>query len=212
MEELIGKFIVGGKEMIHEKMVAIMAEIQPIAKDRKNLMQNFMFRGIDDLYNAVHGLMAKHGVYVIPEVAEWTREEIKTNKGGIMTVRVVKVAFLFTAADGSQVRIVTLGEAADSGDKATSKALSMALKYALMQVFLIPTEDMEDPDGSSVEPVAVDPKIMAVRKCQVPEELESYLAELAKNHQKGKAFDPELVKEIQKRKKELGVTKTFKEA
>ena len=191
--------------MIHEKMVAIMAEIQPIAKAKKNTMQNFMFRGIDDLYNAVHGLMAKHGVYVIPEVAEWTREEIKTNKGGIMTVRVVKVAFLFTASDGSQIRIVTLGEAADSGDKATSKALSMALKYALMQVFLIPTEDMEDPDGSSVEPSNADPKVLSLRACKVPEELESYLIELKKNHDPKKPWDPALVQEIQKRKAELGV-------
>ena len=40
----------------------------------------------------------------------------------------------------------------DSGDKATNKAMAIAMKYALFQVFCIPTEEMKDPDAETPEP------------------------------------------------------------
>ena len=46
---------------------------------------------------------------------------------------------------------MTLGEGMDSGDKASNKAMAIAYKYALFQVFCIPTEEMTDPDGESYE-------------------------------------------------------------
>jgi hypothetical protein len=60
-------------------------------------------------------------------------------------------------SDGSSVTTVITGEAMDSGDKATNKAMSVALKYALLQMFLIPTDDMRDPDATThpeVKPAA----------------------------------------------------------
>lgn len=39
----------------------------------------------------------------------------------------------------------------DSGDKATNKAMSVALKYACFQVLMIPTEEMLDPDSETHE-------------------------------------------------------------
>ena len=37
----------------------------------------------------------------------------------------------------------------DSGDKATTKAMAIAFKYACFQVFCIPTEEMKDPDAET---------------------------------------------------------------
>ena len=191
--------------MIYKKMAAIMAEVEAIGKDRVNKEQNFKFRGIDDLYNTLHRLLSKNGVFILPEIIESRTEKGISKKGSAYTIRIVRVSFSFFAEDGSSAKCTSEGEAADYGDKATGKAFSMALKTALIQIFLIPTEDMEDPDGASVETATVDPKIMAVRKCQVPEELESYLTELKRDHTPGKPWDPALVQEIQKRKSELGV-------
>ena len=42
----------------------------------------------------------------------------------------------------------------DTGDKASNKALSIGLKYAMLQVFCIPTEDEKDPDAVSPQPAA----------------------------------------------------------
>jgi hypothetical protein len=55
--------------------------------------------------------------------------------------------YLFVTTDGSSLEAVVYGEAMDSGDKATNKAMSAAHKYALLQTFLIPTEDVEDSDA-----------------------------------------------------------------
>jgi hypothetical protein len=54
------------------------------------------------------------------------------------------IKFTFYTTDGSSVSAVGIGHALDTSDKATNKAQSSALKYALMQTFLIPTEEDKD--------------------------------------------------------------------
>ena len=66
----------------------------------------------------------------------------------------LKINFGFYAEDGSHVDAVVIGEAMDTGDKASNKALSIGLKYAMLQVFCIPTEDEKDPDAVSPQPAA----------------------------------------------------------
>lgn len=44
----------------------------------------------------------------------------------------------------------------DTGDKASNKAMSSAMKYALCQIFCIPTANMPDPDGESFVPTTVE--------------------------------------------------------
>jgi hypothetical protein len=47
----------------------------------------------------------------------------------------------------------------DSGDKASNKAASAALKYALLQLFMIPTEEEKDTEFQSPE---VKPKRITI--------------------------------------------------
>lgn len=125
-----------------------------IGKNRRNEQQGFAFRGIDDVYNAVAPLLAKHGVCVIPHVMAREVTERVTPKGTTLFYTCVKVEYTFFAADdGSNVKAVTFGEAMDSGDKSTNKAMSAAFKYALFQAFCIPTE-AEDPDANTHEVAA----------------------------------------------------------
>jgi hypothetical protein len=66
----------------------------------------------------------------------------------------VEAEFDFVAAsDGSKHTVKTYGEAMDSGDKATNKAMSAAYKYAAFQAFCIPTEGDNDADATTPEPV-----------------------------------------------------------
>lgn len=53
--------------------------------------------------------------------------------------------------DGSCIETVNVGEAMDSGDKGMNKAMSIALKYSLLQMFLIPTDEPKDPDANTPE-------------------------------------------------------------
>ena len=140
--------------LIYKKIIEVMADINAIGKDRRNQQQGFQFRGIDDVMNEMHSSLAKCGVFVLPKVLEETRTTGKTSRGGDMFYTRLKINFGFYAEDGSHVDAVVIGEAMDTGDKASNKALSIGLKYAMLQVFCIPTEDEKDPDAVSPQPAA----------------------------------------------------------
>ena len=126
---------------IYGAIIAVMRDCGSIGKDRQTSgFASFKFRGIDDVYNALHPVMSLHGVFCVPEVLETTREERANAKGTVMAYVTAKVRFTFYAEDGSSVHCVTVGEAMDSGDKALPKAQSIAMKYAMFQTFYIPTE------------------------------------------------------------------------
>ena len=150
--------------LIFKKIIEVMADINAIGKDRRNQQQGFQFRGIDDVMNELHSSLAKCGVFVLPNVLEETRTTGKTARGGDMFYTRLKIKFGFYAEDGSHVDAVVIGEAMDTGDKASNKALSVGLKYALLQVFCIPTEDEKDPDAQSPEPQAGSMKPAPAKK------------------------------------------------
>lgn len=143
---------------IYKAIPCIMGEINAVGKNKKNTQQGFMYRGIDDVMNAINPALVKHNVFIVPEVMEQSREERKTAKGGSLLYSVCRMKFRFCADDGSYVEAVTIGEGMDSGDKATNKAMAVAFKYACFQVFCIPTEEMKDPDAETPEPSSPNKK------------------------------------------------------
>lgn len=123
-----------------------------IGKDRKNQQQGFNFRGIDDVYNALSPLLARYGLCILPRMVSRECVERISAKGGALFYVTVGAEFDFVCADdGSKHTVVTYGEAMDSGDKATNKAMSAAYKYACMQAFSIPTEGDNDADAHTHE-------------------------------------------------------------
>lgn len=137
---------------IYEAISNVMAEIGAIGKEKKNQQQGFMYRGIDDVMNALQPALVKHKVFIVPNVVEERREERTTQKGGVLFYTRLEVVYKFYTTDGSYIETKVIGEAMDSGDKATNKAMSIAYKYACFQVFCIPTEEMKDPDAEVHEP------------------------------------------------------------
>lgn len=134
---------------IYESITKIIGEIPAIGKDRVNQQQKFKYRGIDDVMNAMQPLLAKYKIFIAPEVLEQIREERQTKQGGTLIYSICKIKYTFYAEDGSSIVATTIGEGMDSGDKATNKAMAIAMKYALFQVFCIPTDEMKDPDGET---------------------------------------------------------------
>jgi hypothetical protein len=139
---------------IYQAINSIMQDIEAIGKNKKNAQQGYSFRGIDDMYNALQPLFKKHAVFITSNVLESKREERLTKSGGALIYTIAKCQFKFFTIDGSFIESVLEGEAMDSGDKSTNKAMSTALKYALMQMFLIPTEEKLDTEYHSHEIVA----------------------------------------------------------
>lgn len=127
-----------------------------IAKDRTNQQgASYKFRGIDDVYNAVAPLLAEHGLVIIPRMLTRSCEDRQSKSGGALFYVTVEAEFDFVCAeDGSKAIARTFGEAMDSGDKATNKAMSAAYKYACFQTFAIPTEGDNDADAHTHEVAA----------------------------------------------------------
>lgn len=146
----------GSSMIIYKKMSEVMKEIGFIGKDQKNASQGFKFRGIDDVMNALYPALNKHNVFMVPSCIEETHElrevERSSGKKGVDKYVHIKMQYTFYAEDGSCVTAGPIpAEGLDSGDKATNKALSAALKYALIQTFSIPTKDMEEGDSTTIE-------------------------------------------------------------
>lgn len=129
-----------------------------ITKDRNNTQQGYKFRGIDDVFNAVAPLLSEHGLCILPFVLERQVVEKQSKNGGALFYVTVQVRFDFISShDGSKHEVMMYGEAMDSGDKATNKALSAAYKYACLQAFSIPTEGENDADAVTHEVHAAPP-------------------------------------------------------
>ena len=120
-----------------------------IIKNRTNSQgASYKFRGIDDIYNAVSPLMAEHGLCILPRVIARESIDRVAKSGGALFYVTVEVEFDFVSTeDGSKHTVKTFGEAMDSSDKATNKAMSAAYKYACIQAFAIPTEGDNDADA-----------------------------------------------------------------
>lgn len=140
---------------VYKAIAAVMAEMAKhgIAKDRRNTQgTGYNFRGIDDVYNALAPLLSANGLVILPRMIGRTCEERQAKSGGNLFYVTVEAEFdLVSADDGSKHTIRTFGEAMDSGDKATNKAMSAAFKYAAFQAFCIPTEGDNDADAHTPE-------------------------------------------------------------
>ena len=138
---------------IYPAMLAAMQEIGAIGKNRKNPQQGYQFRGIDVVLNNLQPALSKAKLCIVPRIAELKREEKATKRGGVITYTTVSGEYDFVSAeDGSKVTAKTYGEGMDTSDKSTNKAMSAALKYAIIQTLAIPTEELLDSERDHIEP------------------------------------------------------------
>ena len=137
----------------------------------------YNFRGIDDVYNTIAPLLSKHGLCILPRVLSRECVERVSQKGGALFYVTVDAEFDFVSAeDGTKHTVKTFGEAMDSGDKATNKAMSAAYKYACFQAFSIPTESDNDADAHTHTPA---PKVSATKTDLVPPNRMNIVADVA---------------------------------
>lgn len=137
---------------VYAAIAAVMADLGTtgISKDRSNAQQGYKFRGIDDMFNALSPVLSRHNLCMLPRMLSREVVERQTQKGNALFYVTVEAEFdLVSSDDGSKHTIRTFGEAMDSADKATNKAMSAAYKYAAMQAFAIPTEGDNDADATT---------------------------------------------------------------
>jgi len=115
-----------------------------VGKDSQNTSQNYSFRGIDDVMAAVHSAFAQVGIVMTPTIENMEWSTVQTKNGTNMNRVVMTVRFDFHCDGGGLLHATTVGEAHDTADKAANKAMSAALKYALVQTLMIPTKQLLD--------------------------------------------------------------------
>ncbi|MFD7121934.1 ERF family protein [Streptomyces sp. NPDC059922] len=130
----------------------VMRDVMPVGKDQQNTQQNYSFRGVDDAMSAMAGPMRNHGCFIAPEIASHNQRP-RGEKG---THTVIKMLYRIYGPAGDCLHVTVPGEAMDTADKSTNKAMSAALKYMLFQVFMIPVDarSIDDSDRDDTAPPA----------------------------------------------------------
>lgn len=139
-----------GKVGILPALHAVMAEIKAVGKEGWNSFSKYNFRGIDGVMNAVGPALRKHDVLLLPTVEDIVFGTTPAKGGAVMTTVRLRMRVQMMGMDGSSLAAVVWGEAFDSGDKATAKAHSVALRTALIQMLALPTQE-PDPDEQTYE-------------------------------------------------------------
>jgi hypothetical protein len=127
----------------------VMRDVMPVRKNQHNAQQNYSFRGVDDAMSAMAGPMRNHGCFIAPEVIEH-KQRPRGEKG---THTVLRMLYRIYGPAGDCLLVTVPGEAMDTADKSTNKAMSAALKYMLFQVFMIPVDARSIDDGDRDHPV-----------------------------------------------------------
>ena len=142
---------------IYADLAKVMRSVDHVGKGDFNSHQKFSFRGIDGVLNAVGPALREHNVVVYPRLHDVSYEEVKTSGGKASTACRVVVDYIFASVDGSTVETRVAAESWDTGDKAMPKAMSVAMRTALIQALALPTDE-PDPDSFTYTREAADEK------------------------------------------------------
>lgn len=137
------------KPTIVELLAEVEREVKAVGKGDRNDFHKFMFRGVDRVINAVAPALRRHGIVgPVPELVDLQSRDSATEKGKTAREVTVTVSYTYYGPAGDSLSGSVPGEAQDTGDKAVSKAMSVAYRTWLIQSLNLPTEQA-DPDSQS---------------------------------------------------------------
>jgi ERF superfamily protein len=145
---------------VHIAWSRVMGDVQWIGKGRSEGLR-YEFRGIDAVLNAVGPALRKHGVSVVQTLVEPTYATTPTSNNKLMNLCRVTVTYQVIGPRGDFLpfALQSVGEAFDSGDKATPKAVSVALRSLYINSLAIPTgEPKMDPEHGPQYEIATPPR------------------------------------------------------
>ena len=119
----------------------VLADVGPVLKTGFNETQKYNFRGIDQVVNAVNAAFKRHRIFPTSKIEFFQLRDAMTTTNKPTREATLRVVYRFTAPDGSHVETEVPGEALDTSDKTTPKAMSVALRIALLQMLLLPTDE-----------------------------------------------------------------------
>ena len=122
---------------------AVQADLEAVAKaGERTGSVRFNYRRIDDVVAALHPLLAKHGVVIVPKVRNHATVDATVDSGRSgWTMTTLHVRYRVYGPAGDYITVDAVGEGMDNSDKGVGKAASYAYKTFISQLFSIPTHD-----------------------------------------------------------------------
>lgn len=143
--------IIADNSNIYQLLAEAKKQIGAVKKGERNNAQNFNFRGIDAVINAVAPVFNELGIIIAPEVTQTTYDTVEIGQRKTpMSHVIIEAKYTFYGPTGDSITAAVAAEAMDSGDKAVAKAMSVAMRIALLQTLNLPTDE-PDPDATSYE-------------------------------------------------------------
>lgn len=119
-----------------QRLNAVQQEVDYIQKEKKQGM-NYSIVSHDAVTAKVRPLMVKHGVLYYPE-------NMRLTQNGNRTEVMLDIRFVSIDSPADHIIVATAGYGIDTQDKGIGKAISYAVKYALLKALGLETGD--DPD------------------------------------------------------------------
>jgi hypothetical protein len=139
---------------VHVAWTRVMRDVRGIGKGSRLEMPGlkpFNYRGVDEVFNAAGPALRRHGVTILPVRVDAVYRDTRTSKGNAMRECTCTVDYLIVGPDGGTLPTgQSRGEAVDTMDKGTTKAMSVAYRNFLLQALCVPT-NLPDPEASGVE-------------------------------------------------------------
>ena len=124
---------------VYQKIAAVMADVQYLAKDDSVEFKTTKYKAISEekVTSIMRAALLKHGLVVFP---------IEQHRERIGQITSVDVKYRLQNIDDPEDYIIVCssGDGADTQDKGAGKAMTYAFKYMFLRTFAIPTG--EDPD------------------------------------------------------------------
>jgi hypothetical protein len=136
---------------LRQKLALVRRRLGYIQKRGHNELHNYSYVTAADLAGAVGDILSELGVVVVPQLDSISHEAALNGRADSEHVTHVVMKYSFVDVDTDEdITVKIAGEGMDAGDKAPYKAMTGALKYALLQSFLLATGD--DPEDERVSP------------------------------------------------------------
>lgn len=129
------------KPNILQRLNAVQQEVDYIQKEKKQGM-NYSIVSHDAVTAKVRPLMVKHGVLYYPE-------NMRLTQNGNRTEVMLDIRFVSIDSPADHIIVATAGYGIDTQDKGIGKAISYAVKYALLKALGLETGDEPDLDQNA---------------------------------------------------------------
>jgi len=160
---------------IYQKIVEVMKEVKYIQKSDKKVNGQYSFVTHDSVTAALHEPLANHGIVMIPSILD-------LHQDGNRTVAKMEISFVNADKPEDKITMIHYGYGIDAQDKGVGKAVSYAVKYALLKMFCLETGD--DPEKDTIPYEAPKPKLTDEELLKKISERKKLILELAGDENK----------------------------